>query len=333
MDTAGNRRRLGWLLKLAAGLLVFWLAFRDVDPSATGRAFALVDPAWLTAAAVSVFLTVSLIVMRWRVLLGAAVEARHAPVLFAAVIASQVANIVMPFKLGDAVRIGAVSRALAVPPAEVLGSVAVERLFDAAILAMTAALLAAIGILPSFAQTGMSSLALVVGAAVLAAGAVVRFRAALGRSAGRLTSAAPARVRAWLGRQADLLRGLNRVSKPAVAATALFWSAAVMAGSVLTAWLVLRAFDLDAPATSAAIVVIAVQIGGAVVPIPGAVGISQVLTVQVLALWGVPEAPALAYALMLYLVSRVPKLALLPFVMSALHAGKSEPGLKSRPTE
>ena len=326
MDTAGNRRRLGWLLKLAAGLLIFWLAFRDVDPAAIGRAFALVHPAWLTAAALSVFLTVSLIVLRWRVLLGAAAEPRHGPVLFAAVIASQVANIVMPFKLGDAVRIGAVSRVLAVPPAEVLGSVAVERLFDAAILALTAALLAAIGTLPPFAQAGMTSLALAVGAAVIAAVVVVRFQASLGRAAGRSNSAAPSRVSAWTGRQAELLlRGLHRVSKPAVAAAALFWSAAVMAGSVLTAWLVLRAFDLDAPATSAAVVVIAVQLGGAVVPIPGAVGISQVLTVQVLALWGVAEAPALAYALMLYLVSRVPKLAFLPFVLSALGSRAAAP--------
>lgn len=103
-----------------------------------------------------------------------------------------------------------------------------------------------------------------------------------------------------------------------------------MGGSILTAWLVLRAFDLAAPAVSAAVVVIAVQIGSVVVPIPGAVGISQVLAVQTLALWGVAETPALAYALMLYLVSRVPKLAVLPFALKVLAPA---PGPTTRPTD
>lgn len=313
------RGRLRWFLKLALGVLIFWIAFRDVDPAAIGRAFRLVHPAWLIAAALSVFLTVGCVTMRWRVLLGAAAEPRHVPVLFAAVIASQVANIVMPFKLGDAVRIGAVSRALRLPPAEVLGSVAVERLFDALMVAITAGLLVAAGTLPPFARAGLLSLMFGIGAILLAALLVVRFRGAVDRATAGLTRALPERGRAWIARQTDLLlRGLHRVSTPAPAGAALLWSAAVMAGSMLTAWLVLRAFDLDAPAISAAVVVIAVQIGGAVVPVPGAVGVSQVLTVQTLALWGVPEAPALAYALMLYLVSRVPKLAVLPFALSRL---------------
>lgn len=93
-----------------------------------------------------------------------------------------------------------------------------------------------------------------------------------------------------------------------------------MAGSVLTAWLVLQAFQLNAPAASAVVIVIAVQVGTVVIPIPGGIGVSQVLTVQALQLWDVPEAPALAYALMLYLVARLPKIAVLPFALSALAA-------------
>ncbi len=91
-----------------------------------------------------------------------------------------------------------------------------------------------------------------------------------------------------------------------------------MGGSILTAWLVLRACGLSVPPIAAAVVVIAVQIGGAVAPVPGAIGVSQVVTVAVLRLWGIDDAPALAYALMLYLVSRVPKLAVLPFALSVL---------------
>lgn len=310
--TAG---RLGWILKLTAGLLLFYLAFRDVDPHALGRAFRAADPIWLALAALSTFITVAFVVLRWRVLLGATAEPRRHAVLFSAVLASQVANIVMPFKLGDAVRIGAVSRALAMPPAEVLGSVAVERLFDALLVAITAGVLVAAGTLPAFARAGLLWLAAAMVAALLTAAALVKFRAAAA-SAVRIL---PARIQAWTGRQIDLLlRGLVRVSHPSTAATAMLWSAAVMSGSILTAWLVLIACGLPVPPIAAAVVVIAVQIGGAVVPVPGAIGISQVVTVAVLRLWGINEASALAYALMLYLVSRVPKLAVLPFALSVL---------------
>jgi hypothetical protein len=299
--------RLAWFLKLAAGLLIFWLAFRDIDPAAVARAFGLVNPVWLAAATASVFLTLALVVARWTTLLGASAEPRHTVVLLSAVIASQVSNIVMPFRLGDAVRIGAVSRALAVPPAEVLGSVAVERLFDGLLVAVTAGLLVAGGSLPAFARSGMLTLALIVSLALTAAVIAARVW--------------PGSARGWIAVQIDhLVRGLERAANTRTATLALLWSCGVMGGSVLTAWLVLRAFQLEAPAISAAVIVIAVQVGSVVVPIPGAVGISQVLTVQTLRLWDVPEAPALAYALMLYLVARLPKIAVLPFALSALTA-------------
>lgn len=297
--------RATWFLKLAAGLLIFWIAFRDLDPSAVAGAFALVNPVWLAAAVASVFLTLALVVARWATLLGARAEPRHTVVLLSAVIASQVSNIVVPFRLGDAVRIGAVSRELAVPPAEVLGSVAVERLLDGLLVALTAGLLVAAGSLPPFARSGMLTLALTAGLALTAVVIGVRVW--------------PGTARGWLAVQIDhLVRGLERAAIPRTATLALLWSVGVMAGSVLTAWLVLRAFDIDAPAASAAVIVIAVQVGSVVVPIPGAVGIAQVLTVQALKLWDVPEPSALAYALMLYLVARLPKIAVLPFALSML---------------
>ena len=306
--------RVAWFLKLAAGVLIFWLAFRDVDLTQVGSAFAQADPFWLSAAVASVFLTVAAVTARWRVLLGASAESRHTVVLLSAVIASQVSNIVMPFRLGDAVRIGAVSRALSVPPAEVLGSVAVERLLDGLLLALTAGLLVASGLLPPFARDGMLTLALTVSVALTAVILGVRIW--------------PGNTRGWISVQIDhLVRGLERAANPRTATLTFLWSCGVTLGSVLTAWLVLRAFALDAPAVSAVVIVIAVQVGSVVVPIPGAVGISQVLTVQTLKLWDVPEAPALAYALMLFLVARVPKIFVLPFALSVLDM---KPGLKSR---
>lgn len=311
--------RASWFLKLAVGVFLFWFAFRDVEIASVARAFAIVDLWWLAAATLSVFLTVGLVTARWRVLIGRAARHGHMRVLMAAVIASQVANIAMPFRLGDAVRIGAVSRALNVPPAEILGSIAVERLLDAILLAGTALLLVVFGTLPPFAHAGMVSLAAAIAVALVLLTGVLRLRPALRLLSDASARVLPVKVHGWLARQAALaVRGLMAVAAPAVALSALLLSAAVMSASILTTWLVLRAFHIDAPAVSAAVIVMAVQIGSVAVPVPGAIGVSQILTVQTLHLWDVPEAPALAYALMLFLVSRVPKLAVLPFALSVL---------------
>jgi uncharacterized protein (TIRG00374 family) len=313
------KSRLGWLLKVAAGLALFWIAFHDVDPRALAGAFALVNYWWLLAAVLSVLLTVSCVVVRWRLLLGAGGRAGGTAVLFCGVIASQVANIVMPFKLGDAVRISAVSRALRLPPAELLASVAVERLYDAGMVALASMLLVLAGALPSFAFAGMLSLSLTMTAAITVALSMQVWPRIYRRLWDAASHVAPARVRARVGAELEqLARGVRRTSRPATIVRALAISACVMGGSIATAFLVMKAFGMPLPLVAAAVLVIVVQIGNVVVPVPGAVGVSQVLTVQTLALWQVSEAQALAYALVLYFVSRVPKLLLLPFAMSIL---------------
>lgn len=317
--TATLKRRAPWLAKVAGGLLLFWIAFRDVDVKAVQRSFILVDWRWLVAAVASVFLTLHAATARWALLLTQAPFGPVSPVLFHAIVASQAANIVMPFKLGDAFRIGAVSRALAVPPAEVLASVAVERAYDTLALGVACALLVSFGVLPQVAQTGLASLTL-----VIAAGAAFGLSAwrwpgvwrRLGTAAG---SVLPERPRQWLaGQGALLVRGFARAAKARLIAGAAVLSAAVMLASILTTYLVMRACGIDAGAVASAVVVIVLQIGNAVVPVPGAVGVAQVLTVETLEIWKVQEAPALAYALMLYVVTRVPRLALLPYSLSRL---------------
>lgn len=311
--------RTSWLLKLAAGIVLFWIVLRDVEAASVAEALALVDGRWLAGATLSVFLTVGLIGVRWSVLIRGVAKREEMRVLVSAVIASQVANIVMPFRLGDAVRIGAVSRALDVPPAVILGSIAIERLLDALLIGLTAVVVVLFGALPPFAHAGMASLAMTVTLALGGLLVILRFGPAHRMISGAAVRVLPVRLHGWIAGQAALIvRGLQAVSKPAIILPAIGLSAAVMAASILTTWLALRAFDIDAPAVSAAIIVLALQIGSAAVPVPGAIGVSQILTVQTLKIWDVPEGPAIAYALMLYLVSRVPKLAVLPLALSVL---------------
>ena len=312
-------RRTVWALRLAAGLVLFWIAFHDIEPRRLAQALGEVDGGLLAVAAGTVFLTVGLIVARWRVLLGKGDGARGAGVLFSAVIASQSANIVMPFKLGDALRVGAVARRLGLPPGEVLASVAAERLYDAGLVALAAALLAAVGVLPPFAFAGMLSLSLTMLTGLTFLASLVIWPRLYRRAWQACLQLVPARLGARLNLEMErLARGVSRASRPSTLMICTALSAGVMGGSILTAFLVAEAFALALPVTALAVLIIVLQVGNAVVPVPGAVGVAQVLTVQTVALWDVDEASALAFALVLYLVARVPKLLALPVALSVL---------------
>jgi uncharacterized protein (TIRG00374 family) len=257
--------------------------------------------------------------MRWRLLLGPPAAPRSLRVLAAAVIAGQVSNVLLPFRLGDAVRIAAVPRLVGLPVAAVMASVAVERVFDVMMVALTAAALAGVDALPPFARAGMFGVSAGLGA-VFGAGILWwRTRHAWDALAARASRVIPDRPLRWIATHASrVAEGLARVAQPVVLVRAFCWSVAVIAASVFTAWLLLVATGIAVPPVAAAVVVIAVQIGTVAIPVPGGIGVSQVLTVQTLALWGVPEAPALSYALMLYVVARAPKVVLLPAAMSVL---------------
>jgi uncharacterized protein (TIRG00374 family) len=317
--------RVRWILRLSLGLGIFWLAFHDVDVAAMRRTFQIIDLRWIGAAVVSVLVTVTLVGIRWRILLGVDSGPEPRRVLLSAVIVSQAANIVMPFKLGDAVRIGAVSRALQLPPAQVFSSVAVERLFDGLTAGLTAIVLIVIGELPGYARGGLASFVMAVSLALVLTVVLARSPEILTKRLAWPARLLPSKIRNGLRAQIEMvLLGLERASKPRALAGALVTSVGIAFGSVVTVYLVMQAFAFNVPALAAAAVAVASQVGNAVVPVPGAAGVAQVVAVGTLRLWNVPEAPALAFALMLYLVSRVPKIALLPLALPVLMAHPSE---------
>ncbi len=80
-----------------------------------------------------------------------------------------------------------------------------------------------------------------------------------------------------------------------------------------------RAFDLPVPVAASFVLLVVLQAGTSIVAVPGGLGVSQVLTVKTLALWHIAAPEALAFALVLYAVSRVPKLLLMPFAMAAVN--------------
>lgn len=90
----------------------------------------------------------------------------------------------------------------------------------------------------------------------------------------------------------------------------LLWtlSVAVLLLAASTNYLLLLAFDLPVPATAAVFLLVALQLGNAIVSVPGNLGVFQYVTVLVLSSYGVERNTAVAYAMTLYVVALGPKL-------------------------
>jgi uncharacterized membrane protein YbhN (UPF0104 family) len=74
-----------------------------------------------------------------------------------------------------------------------------------------------------------------------------------------------------------------------------------------TNYLLFFAFDLRLPASAAVVLLIALQVGNAIVSVPGNLGVFQYVTVLTLGAYSIDRDLAFAYSVILYLVSLLPK--------------------------
>jgi uncharacterized membrane protein YbhN (UPF0104 family) len=288
-------------LKLAIGIFIAvaslaW-AFSDVDGAALVRALRSARVLWLVAAVVSVFLSVACIVWRWWCLLNRPVSGPGAQppwlVMWNATIAAHIANIIVPFRLGDSVRILAASQRLGLGPARAASAAVIERIADVAALGVIGGALVFTSAVPAWAQAAVVSKSKVALAIVVMAVVTVVIAGWIGA---RRITVLPSRSAMWW---------------------AALGTAAVPATSVLTNYLVVRAFDLPLPISASVLLLVVLQAGTSVIAVPGGLGVSQVLTLKTLEIWHVPVTEALAFSIVLYAVSRLPKLLFLPFAMAA----------------
>ncbi len=73
--------------------------------------------------------------------------------------------------------------------------------------------------------------------------------------------------------------------------------------------------DLPVPVITAFALLVMLQIGTAVVSVPGNLGVFHYLTVVTLATWSVPTETAIATALVLHIVTLGPKIVLAAFAI------------------
>ncbi|HRP08882.1 MAG TPA: lysylphosphatidylglycerol synthase transmembrane domain-containing protein [Gemmatimonadales bacterium] len=305
----GGKRGLQLGLGLAISALLIWLAFRNTPFADVWDRIIAMRPLPMVAAVILATLPFALRVPRWSLLL------RHSdgsPIpeakLWHAIAIGFAANNVLPFRLGEVLRMGAISRLAPVPFPSALASVAVERVLDALVaVGLLASALLLIDLPPG---SSIAAQARIVGVLALAALAVA---IAVARwpwlATGPIEAILrPSRFRnALVSVVARLAAGIGALSDPRRALAVLAWSLAVWLTNAAAFWAAFAAFGIEVSFAGALVLQGALMIGIALPSSPGYVGLFEMTIVIALStFFGVPNDVGLAYAISYHVLTFVP---------------------------
>jgi len=287
------------------------------------------DPGLLLLSVLLATATFPLRTIRWRLILRDAEGRGFAWMpLWHATAIGFMANNLLPARAGEFARAYVAQRQLPVRFTTALGSVGVERVFDALLML---ALMAVAIVAPSFPANPLvqgrslsglaSAAALLFGAILLIALLVVHrpapWLALLGRVTHRLLRARVAdRITHWAE---GIVDGLAVLKSPARFAGVVAWSIVVWVVNAASFAVCFRAFGLDVPLEAALLLQGVIGFGVAVPSTPGFVGVFEAATRVTLAVYAVDPSRAVSYALTYHLTTFFPITLLGLWSLSRLH--------------
>jgi uncharacterized protein (TIRG00374 family) len=275
VGSSDTGRGFPWQLPvgLAVSAFCLWTAFRRVPLSQLMASLKAANYWWLLLYPV---LGTALNMIRgeiWRRLLRNRVGSTEA---FWAYGVGFLVNNVLPFRLGEAARVVALSARRRLPIVEVAAAAALERVLD-----LVALLVIVVSVLPfvthsvDVARGAVWSAGLAF-AVLTGLAAVVIFRRQVERLIASVAAAAiPRHADLVVARVDELMNGLAVVREPRVAGTVIGGAALVWTLTIILQWTVLRAFQPAAGLIDAAVMVAVVSVGGAIPAAPGALGTYQ----------------------------------------------------------
>ncbi|HET7725924.1 MAG TPA: lysylphosphatidylglycerol synthase transmembrane domain-containing protein [Candidatus Limnocylindrales bacterium] len=298
-------RGAGGLARAAIGIAVsvvaIALVLRSVDLAAALDALRRANVAWVALLVGLITVDVVLRAARWRLLLRPVAQVPFRATL-QALLVGYLANNVLPARLGELVRSHVLGDRTGISRSTVLGTVVVERIVDTAVVVAIAAaailVLSVRGIVASGVLVGLALTGLLV---VVVAAGILAHRLPGADRVTALLDRWP-QVRASLGR---LREGLAVAGRPRTLASTVVislgsWSCAVLGFAAAG-----QAVGLEPTIGQAALLAAGVNLATAVPSAPGYVGTFELAAIAIAASVGIPEAPALAMALLLHAVSLV----------------------------
>jgi len=302
-----NKRVVTILAAAVFTALALWLSFRNVEWTEIGNAFARANYVWVAAAVANSLIAVYFMGFRWRILLAPRARVSMAT-LFRFNMIAQYANILMPARVNEVLRVWMLSRENGVPGGFALGTIAIEKIFDLAIF--MAFWLAS----PAFfaGRTAAFPPAVAYVAGGLAVAGLVLFvlwPVAFLKSARFAFKVLPASLREKASRFTEsALEAFAALKDPKAVAAVAALSMGLLVFQVLTMLFLARALRLGVPLGAALFVLLVRGLGDIPPGVPGRIGIFEYTVIVPLAAFGIAQTPALSYAVMLHLVTQVPKI-------------------------
>lgn len=288
---------------------MIWYAFRDKPFGEVWDRITAMRPLPMAAAVVLSTLPFVLRVPRWSLLLR---RPDGAPIpnvrLWHAIAMGFAANNVLPLRLGEVVRMGAISRLAPVPFPSAFASVAVERIMDAlTAVALLAVALMTVQLPPG---SGFADKAWLAGvAALVALGMAVAVAVRPSLASRPIMALLPeGTLRTGILRIVDrLVEGIAALGDWRRALPLIGWSLAIWLVNAAAFRAAFAAFGIEASFMAAIVLQGALMIGIALPSSPGYAGVFETVIMLTLAsLFGVPEQVGLAYALAYHVLTFVP---------------------------
>jgi uncharacterized protein (TIRG00374 family) len=302
---------IGLLISLAALLL----AFRGLHWAEVSSALRHANYLLLLPAAIATFLGLYFRAIRWRVLFHPRTHLRVGNLLGTMNIGYSVNNL-LPLRVGELVRAYLIGEAERVSAVHALSTIVVERVLDVLMVVLMLIVLLPFIDMPAWAATPalVAGIVFLVLAVLLATLSLAR-RWALNVVDG-LARLLPERYRARLRDGAEaVMEGFGVLSNPAVLARTVGWSFVSWFFSVLTMFIVLRAFDLGVGLDAALFVVATTSLAMLVPASPGYIGTFELVIIKGLEnVFDVSKGAAASYALVQHAF-----LYLAPMIVAAIY--------------
>jgi len=294
-----------------------------------------------TAAVVMATLTFPFRTARWHYLLRQDGATLGLIPLWHATAIGFMANNLLPARAGEFARAYAARHLTGVRFSTAFASIAVERVMDGIVLVALLGLGTAAGGLGGETAIGSVTLARVAmvalglfGTMLVAALLMVHWPGPALRLARRVFNRTlPARMANRLVEFLEgLLSGLDALRSGRRLALVTVWSVVIWSTGASSFWLGFRAFDMGVPWTGALILQSLVAFGVAIPSSPGFFGPFEAVTRATLALYAVPVATAVSYAVAYHLAVFIPisALGLLSLSRAHLHMGELRGGAVRR---
>lgn len=295
-----------WLGILLGLICMVWLAY-TIDWADVGTALKEMDYRWVLAATLLNLASVPLRALRWR-LVFRTYPAPPFGQLIRAMLIGQAVNVLAPApRLGDLVRATLAGQGRTT---YVLGTLMVEIALDLLMLAAVVVLLLSQVTLPSWWRGSGEALVITAAGALVVVAALVIAR----RWFARVLEALQTRwrrpmVQRILTGAHQALYGLDVLGRPALLA-ALACSVVIWITYTSVNCLLLGAIGERLIVLPALFLLAVLQLGVAVPSSPGRIGVYHYLCIQALVVFGIGDARALSYALVLHVISVVMPMAL-----------------------